>query len=57
MTAVYISRYEAVFLRLHLKGPKLSYITTAEYMKKSKVNVSEWVKRYSDVKNIADPMT
>ena len=51
MSAAYVSRYEAVFLCSHPKGPKMSYGAAAKYMKKSKAFVSKWVKRYSEVKN------
>lgn len=32
----------------------MSYVAVAKYMKKSKIFVSKWVKRYSEVKNIDD---
>lgn len=54
MSVAYASRYEAVFLCLHPKGPKMSYGAAAKYMKKSKAFISKWVKRYSDVKNVDD---
>lgn len=54
MSAAYASRYEAVFLCSHPKGPKMSYGAAAKYMKKSKAFVSKWVKRYSEVKNVDD---
>lgn len=54
MSVTYASRYEAVFLCLHPKGPKMSYAAAAKYMKKSKTFVSKWVKRYSEVKNVDD---
>ncbi|XP_020296123.1 uncharacterized protein LOC109861050 [Pseudomyrmex gracilis] len=54
MSAAYKSRYEAVFLCSHPKGPKMSYATAAKYMKKSKTYVSKWVKRYSEVENVDD---
>jgi len=30
----------------------MSYGTAAKYMKESKIFISKWVKRYSDVKNV-----
>jgi len=48
--AAYTSRYEAMFLCLHLEGPKMLYEAAAKYMKKLKTFVSKWMKRYS-VKN------
>lgn len=54
MSAAYASRYEAVFLCLHPKGPKMSYGVAAKYMRKSKTFVSKWAKRYSEVKNVND---
>lgn len=54
MSAAYASRYEAVFLCSHPKGPKMSYTAAAKYMKKSKTFISKWVKRYLEVKNVDD---
>lgn len=54
MSVAYVSRYEAVFLCTHPKGPKMSYGAAAKYMKKSKAYVSKWVKRYLEVKNVDD---
>jgi len=47
------AHYEAVFLCLHPKRLKMSYASVTKYMKKSKIFVSKWVKRYS-VKNVDD---
>jgi len=41
MSAAYASRYEAMFLCLYPKGPKMSYRAAAKYMKKSNTFVSE----------------
>lgn len=54
MSAAYASRYEAVFLCSHPKGPKMSLGAAAKYMGKSKTFVSKWVKRYAAVKNVDD---
>lgn len=45
MSTTYVKRFEAVFLCAHLKGPKMSYKTAAQYMKKSEAFVSKWGKR------------
>ena len=50
----YASRYEAVFLCTHPKGPKMSQLEAAKYMKKSKSFVQKWVQRYNVAKNIDD---
>jgi len=51
MSAVYASRYEAVFLCLHPKEPKMSYEAAAKYMsEKSKTYVNKRVKYYFNVK-------
>lgn len=54
MSAAYASRYEAVFLCSHPKGPKLSYVAAAKYMGKSKSFVAKWVQRYKKTKNVDD---
>lgn len=54
MSEKYLKRYEAVFLVHHTKGPKLSYISAAKYMKKSESFVKKWVKRYIEVGNVDD---
>jgi len=36
------------------KEPKMLYGAAAKYVKKSKIFVSKWVKRYSDIKNVDD---
>ena len=54
MSAAYASRFEAVFLCTHPKGPKMSRDQAAHYMKKSKAFVSKWVKRYSQTKTVDD---
>jgi len=45
MSAAYAScctKYEAVFLCTHPKGPKMSFSAAARYMKKSKDFVMKW---------------
>lgn len=54
MSAAYGSRYEAVFLCTHPKGPKMSRIQAAKYMNKSRAFVNKWVKRYMEYKNVDD---
>ncbi|XP_018398950.1 PREDICTED: uncharacterized protein LOC108776745 [Cyphomyrmex costatus] len=54
MGTVYASRFEAVFLCLHPKGPQMTQTAAAKYMQKSKQFVSKWVKRYKEVKNVDD---
>ena len=54
MSTKYASRYEAVFLCTHSKGPKMSQLATAKYMKKSKSFVQKWVQRYNVAKNVND---
>ena len=70
MSAAYIKRFEAVFLCLHPKGPKMSresaakylkksaakYLkkSAAKYLKKSKAFVNKWVERYQDTKTVDD---
>ena len=52
MSAAYISRFEAVFLCTHPKGPKMSFSSAAKYKKKSKTFVAKWVQRYTESKNV-----
>lgn len=52
MSAVYASRFEAIFLCLHEKGPKLTQTAAAKYMGKSKQFVSKWINRYKKVGNV-----
>ena len=54
MSAAYVSRFEAVFLCTHPKGPKMSFSSAAKYMKKSKTFVAKWVERYMELKNVDD---
>lgn len=54
MSAAYASRYEAVFLCTHPKGPQMSFSAAARYMKKSKDFVRKWVNRYKQEKNVDD---
>jgi len=54
MSAVYASRFEAVFLCNHPKGPKMSFAAASRYMGKSVSFVKKWVQRYNDVKNVDD---
>lgn len=54
MSAAYASRFEAVFLCSHPRGPKMSFAAASRYMGKSVSFVKKWVKRYSDVKNVDD---
>ncbi|KMQ87689.1 transposable element tcb1 transposase [Lasius niger] len=53
MSAKYASRYEAVFLCTHPKGPKMSQSAAAKYMRMSKAFV-KWIQRYSVAKNVDD---
>lgn len=54
MSAKYASRYEAVFLCTHPKGPKMSQSAAAKYMRKSKAFVQKWIQRYKVAKNVDD---
>lgn len=54
MSAAYASRFEAVFLCTHPKGPKMSYAAAGRYMKKSEEFVRKWVKRYKETKSVDD---
>lgn len=54
MSAKYATRYEAVFLCSHPKGPKMSQSAAAKYMGKSKQFVQKWVQRYKATKNVND---
>jgi transposase len=47
-------RFEAVFLHSHPLGPKLSLQATANYIKKSKAFVNQWVEQYNREKNVND---
>lgn len=46
MSSTYTFRLEAMFLCNHPKRAKMSRDQAAHYMKKSKVFVSKWLKRY-----------
>jgi len=54
MSAKYLKRYEAVFLVLHAKGPKLTYAQASKVLRKSKSFVEKWVKQYKEVANVDD---
>lgn len=54
MSVAYASRFEAVFLCTHPKGPKMSCAAAARYMRKSESFVKKWVARYEAVKNVDD---
>lgn len=50
----FTKRFEAVFLHLHPRGPKLSIAATARQIKKSKAFVRKWVEQYKREKNVND---
>jgi len=54
MSAKYLKRYEAVFLVLRAKGPKLTYALASKVLRKSKSFVEKWVKQYKEVTNVDD---
>ncbi|EFN78306.1 hypothetical protein EAI_04996 [Harpegnathos saltator] len=54
MSTACASRYEAVFLCSHLKGPKMSYAIAAKYVRKSKSFVAKWVQQYKKIKSVDD---
>ncbi|CAK9805032.1 hypothetical protein ANTQUA_LOCUS4341, partial [Anthophora quadrimaculata] len=54
MSAAYASRFEAVFLCKHPKGPKMSYAAVGKYMGKSKTFVRKWVVWYESTKTVDD---
>ncbi|GAB1862215.1 Mos1 transposase HTH domain-containing protein [Camponotus japonicus] len=54
MSTAYASRFEAMFLCSHPKGPKMSFAMASRYMGKSVSFVKKWVKRYNDMKNVDD---
>lgn len=54
MSAIYATRFEAVFLCIHPKGPKMSISEAAEYMEQSESFVKKWVKRYKQYKDVDD---
>lgn len=54
MSAAYLKRYEAVFLCIHPKGPKMSITGAARYMHKSEGFVRMWVERYKASKTVDD---
>ena len=43
-----------MFLVNHPNGPKLSYARAAKVLRKSKVFVQMWVKRFTEVGNVDD---
>ncbi|CAK9826175.1 hypothetical protein ANTRET_LOCUS4064 [Anthophora retusa] len=55
MSAAYASRFEAVFLCKHPKGPKMSHAAVAKYIGKSKTFVKKWVVRYESTKTVDLP--
>ena len=54
MSAIYVNRYEAVFLCTHARGPRLSYSAAVKVLKKSKHFVQMWVERYKGTKTVDD---
>ena len=54
MSAAYASRFEAVFLCKHRKGPKMSQAAAAKYMGKSKAFIRKWIQRYEQTKTVND---
>lgn len=55
MGAADTSHFEAVFFCEHLKGSKMSQLSTAvKYMRKSKFFVQKWVQRYKETKTVDD---
>lgn len=55
MNSEYFSkRFEAVFLHLHHRGPKLSIQQTANQIKKSRHFVQYWVEQWEREKNVDD---
>lgn len=54
MSSAYAKRFEAVFLCIHPKGPKMPYATAAKYIRKSKAFVQKWVQRFKECKNLDD---
>lgn len=54
MSAAYASRFEAVFLCEHPRGPKMSHAAATKYMRKSKSYVQKWVQRYEKTKTVDD---
>lgn len=51
---VFHSRFEAVFLHLHPRGPKMSIAAIARYMKKNRSFVQRWIDHYKREKNVND---
>lgn len=54
MSAAYAKRFQAVFLCLHPKAPKISVRSAAEYLHKSQEFVNKWIQRYKDAKCVDD---
>lgn len=54
MSAAYASRFEAVFLCTHPRGPKLSIPAAARYMQKSVAFVRKWVRRWRETGTVDD---
>lgn len=54
MRNAYAKRFEAVFLCVHPKWPKLTYLAASKYIRKWKSFVEKWVKRYKECKNVDD---
>ena len=54
MSANYAKRFEAIFPYEHPKEPKLSFLSAAKVIKKSKSFVAKWIKRFELCKNVDD---
>ena len=54
MSAKYAKPFEAVFLYKHPKGSKLSSLSAAKAIKKSKSFVANWIERFELCKNVDD---
>lgn len=50
----YSKRFEAVFLHLHHRGPKLTIQQTANQIKKSRAFVEQWINQWKREKNVND---
>lgn len=50
----YSKRFEAVFLHLHSRGPKLTIQQTAKQIKKSEGFVKKWTEQWKREKNVND---
>lgn len=54
MSSAYATRFEAVFLCVHPKGPKISVAKAAKYLRKSESFVRKWINRYEQFKHVDD---